>query len=179
MLEVFIPTTESFDETTSRFITTGGVILHFEHSLLSLAKWESKYCKPFLDNNKRTPEEMMDYFRMMCLDEFDEEYWSKELIEKLTNYLKFKPTATRLNNADNDSNSRRIMTSELIYAYMVSANIPFSCEEWNLHRLFYLLGTINALNTKPKKMSQEEAIRLQYEINQKRLAQEEARKSSK
>ena len=57
MLKITIPSIELFDETNQEFITTKEQTLQLEHSLVSLSKWESKWCKPFLSQDTRTIEE--------------------------------------------------------------------------------------------------------------------------
>lgn len=175
MLEIYIPEREYYDTQSGEFTKVDDVVLHFEHSLLSLTEWEMKYRKPFLATEKKSTEEYLDYIRMMCLEELKDEYLSNELVTHAIQYMQDTPTATKLS-TDNDSNSRRIMTSEVIYAYMANASIPFSCESWNLQRLFYLLGVIGELNKPAKKMSPEEAMKKQAILNQQRLAQEEERR---
>ena len=48
MLEIVFPKTEFFDNDRQIFITIKGGTFHFEHSLLSISKWESRFKKPFL-----------------------------------------------------------------------------------------------------------------------------------
>ena len=55
MLTIVIPAMEMFDESKQEFINTKEQTLCLEHSLVSLSKWESKWCKPFL-----TKQEMYD-----------------------------------------------------------------------------------------------------------------------
>ncbi len=161
MLEIYIPEREYYDTQSGEFTKVDDVVLHFEHSLLSLTEWEMKYRKPFLATEKKSTEEYLDYIRMMCLEDLKDEYLSNELVTHAIQYMQDTPTATKLS-TDNDSNSRRI--------------IPFSCESWNLQRLFYLLGVIGELNKPAKKMSPEEAMKKQAILNQQRLAQEEERR---
>lgn len=178
MLEIEIPSKEGFNAETNEFFTIDSIVLRFEHSLISLSKWEQKYKKFFLGNRNITSEELLDYFRCMYLDgEFPEEYWSNELVEQLSTYLQYVPSATTIQ-SDNDSNSRRIMTSEVIYAYMANAQIPFSCETWNLHRLLLLLGVIGSLNSKPKKLSQKEIMKQNAALNEARLREAQRRAES-
>ncbi len=51
MLELHIPGEERWDERTNMFVYDEPVTLRLEYSLLSLSKWESKWHKPYLDEN--------------------------------------------------------------------------------------------------------------------------------
>ena len=70
MLEITIPETEQWDELKQEFICTKEQTLQLEHSLVSLSKWESKWCKPFLSKEDKTFEETIDYIRCMTLNMF-------------------------------------------------------------------------------------------------------------
>ena len=72
MLQITIPAavTEEINEETDEFVYT--VIaeeqtLTLEHSLVSLSKWESKWCKPFIATKNKTSEEILDYIKYMTL----------------------------------------------------------------------------------------------------------------
>lgn len=170
MLVYTVPTEEVFDESRNTFYVVESYELRFEHSLIAISNWESKYCKPFFTSEK-TQEEMLDYFRLMSLDEFfDDSFFSQDLIDKLSEYLHLKPTATVINSNDSSGRSR-ILTSEVIYAYMANAQVPYSCETWNIHRLLMLLGVIGELNKPPKKMNQKQVMSQQKSLNEMRKAQ--------
>ena len=62
MLRITIPALEQFNETDDEFITLKEQRLQLEHSLVSLSKWESKWCKPFLTKENKTIEESMTIF---------------------------------------------------------------------------------------------------------------------
>ena len=64
MLQLIIPDSdELWDEKKEEFVYRKGQTLQLEHSLVSLAKWESKWCVPFLSKKDKTLEEL-------TLDEF-------------------------------------------------------------------------------------------------------------
>ena len=67
MLELTIPKTDLWDERNQRFIPVKEQKLRLEHSLVSLSKWESKWCKVFLSKEQKTYEETIDYIRCMTL----------------------------------------------------------------------------------------------------------------
>lgn len=53
MLRITIPAEEFWDEVNEEFIYTKEQTLQLEHSLVSLSKWESKWCKRFLANKTK------------------------------------------------------------------------------------------------------------------------------
>ena len=53
MLEIVIPEAEQWDEVKQEFISTKEQTLKLEHSLVSLSKWESKWCQPFLSKKEK------------------------------------------------------------------------------------------------------------------------------
>ena len=67
MLTITVPEMELWDECNQEFIVTKGGDLQLEHSLVSLSKWESKWCKPFFSKQEKTREETIDYIRCMTL----------------------------------------------------------------------------------------------------------------
>ena len=58
MLRITIPAEEFWDEVNEEFIYTKEQTLQLEHSLVSLSKWESKWCKAFLGKQDKTEEEI-------------------------------------------------------------------------------------------------------------------------
>ena len=69
------------------------------------------------------------------------------------------------------STSRDIITSELIYYWMVTLNIPSQYEKWHLNRLLTLIDVCNAKNGKPEKMSRLETADEYRSINARRRAE--------
>ena len=67
MLQITVPANELYDEANNEYIYTEATTLRLEHSLISLSKWESKWCKSFLSNKGLTPEETLDYVRCMTI----------------------------------------------------------------------------------------------------------------
>ena len=67
MLELKIEAIEFYDEYKEEFVNIKEQTLRLEHSLVSLQKWESKWCKPFLTKEQRTREESIDYIKCMTL----------------------------------------------------------------------------------------------------------------
>ena len=163
-----------FDEETSRFIITPAVTLQLEHSLLSLSKWEAAHCKPFVNAKNLTNDELMDYITCMSetpITRLDLAGLRDEHLEKLQAYLENPHTATTINSRGHGASSQ-IITSELIYSWMVALQIPFECERWNLNRLITLIR-VCSINNNPnkKKLSKDEVARQYREINAKRRAE--------
>lgn len=171
MFTLNIGTTESFDESTQEFVEVGGFSLEFEHSLVSLSKWESEFEKPFLGKEPKTDQETLAYIDCMLLTENPPEDWisqlSRDQFDALSKYIEAGRTATTFNDRK-QAPSREVITSELIYYWMVSAAIPIECENWHLNRLFTLIRVFSAKNESPKKMSKSEIAARNRELNAQR-----------
>lgn len=174
MLQITVPAREQWIEATSEFVTTKEQTLQLEHSLISLSKWESKWCKPFLSSNNKTDEEVVDYIRCMTLtpNVKPEVYYnlSSENIAQVDAYINAPMTATTFNNQGQKGATKEVITSELIYFWMVSHNIPFECQKWHLNRLITLIRVCNVKNTPAKKMSKREVMNRNASLNAARRA---------
>lgn len=175
MLRIIIDGDESFDEATETFIQDNTVVLELEHSLLSLSKWESKHQKPFLTSGEKSSEELYDYLKAMLLTpEVDPDILyqcSQKNIDLIQSYIDSRQSATTFGMMPERRGPGEVITSELIYYWMVAFNIPFECQTWHLNRLFSLIRICNIKNSKPKKMSRHELAQRNREINAKRRAE--------
>ena len=174
MLKLELEAQEFYDEAADRFYEYEPVSLELEHSLVSLSKWEQKYEKPFLGPETKTIEETIDYVRFMCLDEdiADETFLrlTKENNLAISDYVAAKKTATTFNDRNTRPN-REIITSEIIYYWMVSLQIPFQpCETWHLNTLLALIKTVSLKSAPPKKMGKNDAAAYQRSLNAQRKA---------
>lgn len=171
MIEIVIPDMELYDETKNEFITTKGQSLILEHSLVSVSKWESKWHKPFLTNNPKTIDESIDYIKCMTITQNVKPKIYSMINEgnilEIKKYIDDDMTATTFNVSSKTKNNE-IITSELIYYWMVSFNIPFECQKWHLNRLLTLLNVCKLKNEPPKKMSRSEIISRNSAINEAR-----------
>ena len=62
MLRITIPGLEYYDEEKNEFIYYDEQTVDLEHSLVSISKWEAKWCKPFLSSgDKSALEERKDH----------------------------------------------------------------------------------------------------------------------
>lgn len=154
MLSITIPPRQWWDEDLEEFKTIKKEkTIQLEHSLISLSKWEAKWKKPFLrEKAELTREESIDYVRCMTLtqsvDPVIYEAIDKPIMDKILAYIDDKMTATTITRPAGQSGptKKEVVTSELIYYWMVSLNIPPQFEKWHLNRLLTLIEVISAKN---------------------------------
>jgi hypothetical protein len=173
MLRIVIPATELFNENDSTFTSLDSVVLSLEHSLISVSKWESKWCVPFLSKGNKTSEQVVDYIRCMTLTQNvpPEVYLrlSPENYESIQEYINAPMTATIINRRDRRPNPE-IITSEIIYYWMVALNIPFECQTWHLNRLLTLVNVCNLKQQSSKKLKGKGLLKSNAAINAERRA---------
>ena len=170
MLTIVVPEGEFFNETTQEFVYVKEQKLVLEHSLVSVAKWEAKWKKPFLDKNDKTPEETLDYIRCMTITKgVDPSVYmnlTQESINKINKYIDDKMTATTFVDRKNQPPSREKITSELIYYWMIDFGIPVEFEKWHLNRLLTLIKVCSIkAQGNGKKMSRKEILAQNNELN--------------
>jgi hypothetical protein len=171
MLRLKVVTAEGYDETIGKFVEGDYVVLELEHSLASVSKWESKWEIPFLGSDKKTNEQVLDYVRMMFSGaEFPEElvpFLNKKNYDDINAYINAKMTATTFREMKQPA-SKEIVTSELVYYWMIALGIPFECEHWHLNRLLTLIKVCNIKNQKQTKMTRQEQMAEQRKLNDER-----------
>ncbi len=175
MLRIIVPAAEFWDEINEEFIYKDEQPLQLEHSLVSLSKWESKWCKPFLSKDEKTTEETIDYIRCMTLTQNVKpdvyERLSSENISQVNQYIQAPMTATWFSETGTGKRNSEQITSELIYYWMIALNIPFECQKWHLNRLFTLIRVCNIKNQPPKKRSRREIMSRNAALNAARCKQ--------
>ena len=172
MLTIIVPAMDhAWDERIEEFVTCKEQELRLEHSLVSISKWESKWCKPFLSKDKKTPEEVRDYVKCMTLTQNvpDDVYYrlTKENFEAINRYIEAPMTATTIWD-DGHAGGRQIVTSELIYYWMIALNVPFECQKLHLNRLLMLIRVCNEKNKPQKKMNQRAIMSRNAKLNEER-----------
>jgi hypothetical protein len=157
MLEIVVKLKEEYDEDTERFIVSDSFKVYLEHSLVSMSKWESVWEQPFLGKEEKTTDQTLSYVKMMILnDDLPPEILEKVLnnhLREIQAYILAPNTATRLPKRQNAIRSMETITSELIYYWMISLNVPVQFENWHINRLITLIEIINIKNSPKKKMS--------------------------
>ena len=128
MFHAIIPASEQWDEAKQEFVYVKEQKLQLEHSLVSLSKWESKWCKPFLSKEDKSIEETLDY-------------------------IDSPMTATRFSGKEKGGNNGEQVTAEIIYYWMIALNIPSEYQKWHLNKLVTLIRVCSIKNQQPKKMT--------------------------
>lgn len=166
-------TQEQFDEENGRFIPPETITLQMEHSLVSISLWESKWNVPFL-STQLTDEQTFDYIKFMNTtpnvdpDVFN--HLSQENVLQIKNYIESPMTATTFSK-EKSKGGKEIVTSELIYYWMISLQIPVEFQHWHLNRLLTLIRVCNVKNQPPKKMGKREIMSRNAALNAQRRAQ--------
>ena len=182
MLKITIPGQELYDPEKNLFHYTKGTTLVLEHSLVSLSKWEAKWKIPFLSLGQQrpgknpekqlTPEQFLDYVRCMTLTQnVDPEvynYLTRDNLNDIMKYIEDPMTATTISKQQQKkgSNQGRVITSELIYAWMAILRIPYEvCQKWHLNRLLMLIQVTGLEQEPPKKMDPKNVLRQNKSLN--------------
>ena len=171
MLKITVPgRQELWDEKTEQFIITNDkdVVLRLEHSLISVSKWEAKYHISFLHSDK-TDAQILDYIKCMTLNpEVDDSVYTRltrDNLRAINDYIADPMTATTVNDRHGNKRINEIVTSELIYYWMIAYGIPAEFEKWHINRLIMLIHVCAAKNEPPKKRSQKEIMAEYRAIN--------------
>ena len=180
MLRITVPAVEEselWDEATETFVKNPGVkeqTLQLEHSLISISKWESKWCKPFISKDEKTDEETIDYIKCMTINQNVDpsvyDHLTTDNLKDIRDYINAPMTATTVREIKSN-NSKEIVTSELIYYWMISLQIPVEFQKWHLNRLITLIKVFNVKNSPPKKMSKREIMSRNAALNAARRKQ--------
>ena len=120
-------------------------------------------------------EETFDYIKCMTLTENIQpevyDHLTRENVKAIMDYIGDPMTATTFGKNDNGPSNKETITSELIYYWMISSNIPFECQEWHLNRLITLIRVCSIKNTPPKKRSKRDIMSRNAALNASRRNQ--------
>lgn len=174
-IEITIPGIEMFDEVREIFISSEEKTFELEHSLVSLSKWESIKHKSLLSNGELSGEDMVLYLccmeltGTMTLDDAARITSSDQ--DRIVQYMQDPKTATYIPEPPGNSTNREKITSELIYYWMVSFQIPFEAQTWPLQRLLALIKVCNVKNNPPKVTNHRAWAQERNALNAQRRAQ--------
>lgn len=174
MLEIIVPKQELYDSEANLFTYTPEVKLTLEHSLISISKWESKWHKAYMSNDQKTREEALDYVRCMIISPANVDknicnYLTNENFKAINAYIEDPMTATWFSK-EQSRPSREVITSELIYYWMIALNIPMECQKWHLNRLLTLIKVCSIKNQPSKSIPKNELMARNRALNAARKA---------
>lgn len=147
------------------------VVLRFEHSLLSVSKWESKHRKPFLSLGQKPADEMIDYYQCMLVSPEDEPEIVYRLapsqMDEIVRYINNPMTASTAPSDPDQKKSSEVITSEIIYYQMTALKINWEAQSWHLNRLMMLIAITSYRQQPPKKESKAGAMARWQEMNRR------------
>lgn len=180
MLKITIPETEYYNENTGEIVSIKETTLTLEHSLVSISKWESKLKKPFMTKDPKTIEETREYVRCMTLTQnVNPDVYkclTNENIKEINNYIDEPSTATwfgeKVGKAGRGYN-KKVVTSELVYYWMIQLNIPVEFQKWHFNRLMTLIRVCSEEQEAAQgnhKVSKSDILRRNKALNAQRRA---------
>lgn len=178
------PEVEYFDNRTQEFVTIPGrkipaIHLKMEHSLMSIAEWESKWHEPFLGKEDLSGEQLLDYFRCMTINtQKDPNVYNdltQEAMKQIVEYMQDPQSAWKISQQKRGKNkkSKKQDTVEKIYYAMIQYGVPLECEKWHFGRLMALMDYCDSKGGStsgaggPAKKSQKEIMDMYRAINEK------------
>ena len=173
--EIEVPATKLFDEETSIVTNVPATKLRLVHSLVSISKWEAKYKKPFISDkpeHAKTKEETMDYIKMMTLTQnVDPNVYlalTPKNIQDIADYIDDPMTASFVYDDGKKKGPKEQITSELIYWWMTSLQIPWEAQKWHLNRLMMLIKIGSVKSQPEEKKSKSEILARNRALNEAR-----------
>lgn len=178
MLELRVEGSSFWDEEKEEFVSVPETLLLLEHSLRSISKWESITHKPFLGDQEHSLKDSILYIKCMTTNKkVDEAVYGRLTIadiQKVNDYIDDPMTATQITDlaevTKHGVGHGRIVTSELIYYWMVAHRIPAEYQNWHLNRLLMLIKICNLENQPPKKRNPRELAIMYEKLNAERKA---------
>lgn len=178
MLTIRVLGEEFWDPTIEEFIKTKPATVRMEHSLISISKWEAHWEKPFLPAQGRVKgmsgyAEEKYYISCMIIGSFDQHIPGllyQHHLKEIKEYIDKKHTATTIHSLVPERRQSKIITSELIYYWMIKFGIAIDCQTWHLNRLLTLINVCSIKNNtgKGSKMSHVEAAKYRAKLNKAR-----------
>ena len=172
-LELVIPENEYYNSDTREFIFIPEQRLRLKHSLVSVSKWEAKWKIPFLSKQPKTREQSLDYIKLMTITQnvnpLVYDFLPDNIMGRIQEYIDDPMTATVIKTQQKPG-GQKVITSEVIYSWMVSYNISKEYEKWHLNRLLTLIEILNIENSPKKKMNKNSVYQRNQALNEARRA---------
>jgi hypothetical protein len=172
-LPIYVNETELWDSERRMFIKTKPHKLVLEHSLISISKWEAKHHKMWLETKDKTGQELLDYIRCMTIngDVPETVYYalSNKNLTDILEYMDDPMTASSVYDPPR-AGHKELISSELIYYWMLQFNIPFECEKWHINRLLMLIKICSRKSTPLSKADKKAMDQRRAAINAERKA---------
>lgn len=175
MITIDLGVMEEYDSETNTFQKYNYGKVRFEYSLKAVYEWEGKWKKPFF-KGEYTDEELIDFYLKMALDPIDKELLTYDVMLLLKEYMEDPRTATTFSSDNRGEKSSRFKskakyhTSEELYVAMANSGIPLEFENRNLNRLLTMLRIVSINNEPPKKMSKQDIVKQNADLNAQRKA---------
>lgn len=174
MLEIITREDEFYDARIDKFIEIPSCTLVLEHSLISLAKWESKWHIPYFSDSPKLPEQELDYIRCMVVGNVKDPRVFNALtvdnIVEIRKYIANPMTATTFSKRGSGKTKKEVTTAETLYAHMFAHKISMECQKWHLNRLLTLLRVCDLKNAPREKMSKRDTASWNAQQNEARRA---------
>lgn len=152
-------------------------VLTFEHSLLSLSKWEAKFNKAFLGRDPKSHDEWLEYYRMMLTSpEHDPDLvytLFPDQFDEILKYVNSTPGCTPPPKPDPDAprHTGELVTSDIVYMRMTLLRIPWQpAETWHFNRLMLQIALVADAQKPPKKESEKNLLHKWSNINEQNKA---------
>ena len=177
-----IPKIEYFNNATQEFVTIEArhidpIHLQLEHSLMSIARWEAKWHKPFLGKDSFDPDELKDYIRCMTINPqknpavYDD--LMQEDVTRIVGYMQDENSAWTISPRKKGKKVKKAEPVESIYYAMIQFGVPMECEKWHFNRLMALLDYCDTKGVgvpgggSPEKRSQREIMEMYRAMNER------------
>lgn len=171
MLTIIVPESELYDERNNEFIQVKEQTIVLEHSLVSIAKWESKWKKSYISSTDKTLEEILDYIKCMTITKnvnpIIYKSLNKDALKAIKDYMDDPMTATFFSEIPSKG-GKSVITAEVVYYWMISLGIPFECQKWHFNRLMALIKVCDLKQNPGKKMSRREILTRNQALNEER-----------
>ncbi len=159
-------------------------VVYLEHSLYAISLWEEKYEKPFLTNDEKSEDEL--YYYLSCMNRMepnsiiDERKISVSDFEIIKQYIEGTHSATFFREDKKATKSTKVITAELLYAWMAIGRIPYDpAQHWHINRLLNTIKAVDAEQNPPKEKTTKEQVMEYRALNAKRKAEMAAKKGKK